>query len=72
MPEDVRYLQNYDQMKIFIHSYQEMLDRLIDLLTRFLNQSNGKLSARARKKEFSLLTDQEIETIESKYTEIFG
>ena len=49
-----------------------MPDRLVDLLIRFLTQNNGRLSKRAREKEFEKLTDIEIRAIEKKYTEFFG
>ena len=56
----------------FIKSYINMPDQLVDLLIRFLNQNNGKLSRRAREKEFKKLTDREIQAIEQKYAAIFG
>jgi hypothetical protein len=48
-----------------------MPDGTVDLLIRFLGQNNGKLSKRARDKEFNRLTDAEVQTIERKYDEIF-
>lgn len=71
LPEEVSYLKKYDGMKIFITNYIDIPDRLIDLLIRFLIQENGKLSKRARRKEFNSLTEQEIETLEHKFSEIF-
>jgi hypothetical protein len=44
-----------------------MPHRITDLLFRFLQQGQGKLSVRARTKEFATLTDQEIEKIEAIY-----
>ena len=49
-----------------------MPDNLVDLLIRFLSQNEGKLSKRARIKEFEKLTDDEIRVIEERYSEIFG
>ena len=49
----------------------EMSDKMVALLVRFLEQNNGVLSKWAREKEFSALTDAEINQIESKYNEIF-
>jgi hypothetical protein len=37
-----------------------------------LNQNKGKVSNRAKKREFKKLADFEIQTIEQKYAEIFG
>ncbi len=48
-----------------------MPDKLVDLLIRFLSQNDGKLSKRARKREFEKLTDDEIQAIEKKYAEIY-
>ena len=48
-----------------------MPDKLVDLLIRFLTQHDGKLSNRARTKEFAQLTKGEVQAIENKYDEIF-
>ena len=48
-----------------------MPDRLINLFIRFLCQNSGKLSKRARGKEFRQLTDTEVTVLEQKYDEIF-
>lgn len=71
LPEEVDYLAKYDLLNDFIKNYIDMPDRLIDLLVRFLNQNEGKLSQRARDKEFAKLTATEIKSIENKYDEIF-
>lgn len=71
LPEEVDFLKKYDAMKSFIKNYIDMPDRLIDLLIRFLIQENGILSKRARRKEFNLLTDNEVLTLERKYAEVF-
>ena len=71
LPEEVDYLQKYDQMKTFVNQYIDMPDRTVDLLISFLNQNGGKLSKRAQSKDFSALTDDEIEVLESKYEEVF-
>ena len=49
-----------------------MPDKMVALLVRFLEQNNGKLSKRAREKEFEGLSDQEIAIIEKHFKEIFG
>ena len=48
-----------------------MPDQLIDLLIKFLQQNNGKISKRARQKEFKALSEQESQEIEMLFTEIF-
>lgn len=71
LPEEVEYLKKYDLLNGFIKNYIDMPDKLVDLLIRFLNQNNGRLSKRAREQEFKRLTRVEAETIEQKYDEIF-
>jgi len=71
LPEEVSYLTKYDLLNGFIKNYIDMPDRLVDLLIRFLSQNDGKLSMRARDKEFSQLTVGEVQTIERQYDDIF-
>ena len=72
LPEEVAYLKKYDILNEFIKNYIDMPDKLVDLLIRFITQNDGKLSKRARKREFEKLTDNEINAIEEKYAEIFA
>lgn len=71
IPEEVEYLEKYDLMKNYLDNYFEMPDKTVALLVRFLEQGNGKLSERARTKEFRELTDEEVGAIEREYREIF-
>ena len=71
LPEEVSYLKKYDLLNNFIKNYIDMPDKLADLLIRFLNQNGGKLSKRARDKEFNQLTEVEVQAIERKYDEVF-
>jgi hypothetical protein len=48
-----------------------MPDSMISLLTRFLEQNDGKLSNRAKEQEFVALTEIEILDIENSYQIIF-
>ena len=50
----------------------DMPARLSDLAFRFLHQNEGRLSARAREKEFAALTDDEARRIEEIYAETFN
>jgi hypothetical protein len=59
-------------MKTFVNNYVDMPDCLVNLRIHFLHQNNGKLSNRARGKEFLALTDQETTVLENKFEEIFG
>lgn len=71
IPQEIEYLNHYDQFKTFIDEEFEMPDRLLALLVRFLEQGNGRLSKRAKEKEFSKLTPSEVEKIESNFQQIF-
>jgi Fic family protein len=71
IPEEVTYLQNYDDFKKYIDNHFEMPDNMVAILVRFLEQNDGVLSKRAFKKEFSALKEQEIKDIETNYKNIF-
>ncbi|HBB93082.1 MAG: cell filamentation protein Fic [Bacteroidetes bacterium GWF2_49_14] len=71
IPQEAQYLQNYDEMKIWLDNRFQMPDHLVALLLRFLDQNQGVLSKRARTKEFAILTDEEVNDIEAKYKILF-
>jgi Fic family protein len=71
IPEEVTYLQNYDDFKKYIDNHFEMPDKMVAILVRFLEQNDGVLSKRALKKEFSALKEKEIKDIEANYKSIF-
>jgi len=71
IPEEVEYLEKYDLMKDYLDNLFEMPDKTVALLVRFLEQGNGKISERAKTKEFKELTNEEVLAIENKYQEIF-
>jgi hypothetical protein len=71
IPNEVTFLQNYDEFKSYLDNTFEMPNNMVALLVRFLEQGNGVLSKRALKNEFSDLQEAEISDIENKYQEIF-
>ena len=71
IPNEVEYLKKYDAFKQFLDNRYEMPDNMISLIVGFLEQGNGALSVRSRKKEFSALTQKEVEEIETTFKEIF-
>lgn len=71
IPNEVAYLQKYDEMKGWLDNTFEMPDKMIAMLIRFLEQNNGLLSKRAQDKEFKDLTSNEIKKIEKQYKTIF-
>jgi Fic family protein len=71
IPNEVNYLIKYDEMKLWLDNMFEMPDKMVALLIRFLEQNEGKLSKRAREKEFIDLTITEIAEIEKKFQLVF-
>ncbi|SDF17647.1 Fic/DOC family protein [Pricia antarctica] len=71
IPEELDFLEKYDRMTNYINSIVTLPDTKVDLLIKFLNQNQGKLSKNKREKEFEELTDEEIKSIEESYNLIF-
>jgi hypothetical protein len=71
LPEEVAYLEGYDRFVERIQQIVDMPSDTIDLLHRFLRQSHGELSDRARAKGFRALTAEEVTEIEQIYEESF-
>jgi hypothetical protein len=71
IPNEVEYLKKYDTFKKILDNKYEMPDNMISLLVGFLEQGNGKLSARARNNEFNQLNEDEITMIEKQFKSIF-
>ncbi len=72
IPEEVLYLQRYDQMKGWLDDSFEMPDKTVALLIRFLDQNKGVISKRARSNEFKELNEQEIQQIVKLFQQIFN
>ncbi|PZU68700.1 Fic family protein [Sphingobium sp.] len=70
LPAETAFLRTYDMFKTEVQQMVDMPDRLLDLLFRFLRQNEGRLSKRAREKEFAGLTEAEIERIEGIYASL--
>lgn len=66
LPGEVAYLEGFDR---FAQRVQRLLGDMphatVDLLHGFLAQGHGRLSKRAREKEFGMLTPEEAEAVES-------
>ena len=71
IPQELAFITHYDEFKKIIDDKFEMPDRLVALLVRFLSQNNGSLSKRAKKNEFSALSEEEVKSIEKLYLDIF-
>ncbi len=72
LPNEADFLRRYDRFTRHLQSIADMPDRTADLLFRFMHQNAGRLSRRAREREFKMLTDEETEEIERLYDEAFG
>jgi Fic family protein len=72
LPAEVKYLEAYDSFVGSIEKLVDMPKNKSDLLWRFLQQNDGKLSARARSKEFAQLTDEEVAHIERIFSDNWG
>lgn len=71
LPRETDFLRRYDEFRRAIESFLDMPERTIDLLFRFLHQNEGKLSTRARQREFAALSDMEADQIETIYRRAF-
>lgn len=71
LPREAEFLRRYDLFRNRTQAVVDMPERTIDLLFRFLHQNSGRLSRRAREKEFDQLTDAEIAAIEAAYLASF-
>ncbi len=69
LPDEIAYLERYDRFAERVQRIVDMPSDTIDLLFRFLDQNEGRLSARARAKEFSKLTSDEVAEIEILFRE---
>lgn len=72
LPFETRFLRRYDEFRRHIEGMIDMPERTVDLLFRFLNQNDGKLSNRAKEKEFAALKAEEVTRVEAIYEDIFG
>ncbi len=72
LPNETRFLENFDRFHAAIEAVADMPERTFDNLLGFLRQNGGRLSRRAREKEFAALTDEETRRIEQAYADSFG
>lgn len=72
LPNEIDYLRRYDQARRRVEAFVEMPDTTFDLMMGFLRQNGGQFSQRARSREFSALTDEEVIEIESIHAELLA
>jgi hypothetical protein len=71
LPDEAEFLRRYDRFTAGVKAIVDMPDRTLDLLFKFVHQNEGRLSQRARTKEFAKLTDAEATRVEDLYREQF-
>lgn len=71
VPEEVAYLEAYDEFSRRVQEIVDMPNRTVDLLHRFLRSGEGRFSKRAREHEFAVLSDAEARQMESIHAECF-
>ena len=69
--KELFFLQCYDEAKELIKQRIDMPDRLIDSFIRFTHQNNGTFPNR-RRKQFSMLTDVEIDALQTIFRSVFN
>src|SRR5436305_607766 len=72
LPNEVKYLEAYDRFVSRVQTLFDMPNHKLDLLWRFLQHNEGKLSKRTRAKEFSQLTDEEAAQVEKAFDEVWS
>lgn len=63
--DELVFLVNYDKAKRAIQDIVDMPDRRVDLFIRLCLQNNGRLSAAKRASQFDMLTNDEIERMQT-------
>jgi hypothetical protein len=71
LPNELNFLQNYDEAKKLIKQRVDMPDKQIDLFIRFTHQNNGIFPKR-RRNIFQMLKDEEIEALQSIFQDVFS
>jgi len=70
LPNELDFLQNYDEAKELMKQRVDMSDKLIDLFIRFTHQNNGIFPKR-RRTTFRMLKDDEIEALQCIFQDVF-
>ena len=71
LPKEIDYLRRHDEAMVRIREMIDMPDRLAQNLIQFIRQNGGTLSKRKRKKDFSALTDDEVQGLEKIVQDVF-
>jgi len=71
LPNEAAFLRRYDQFAERVQAMIDMPSPTVDMLFRFLQQNQGRLSKRAREREFAALTDHESKDIEEIFRQAY-
>lgn len=71
IPQEIHFLQKFDQARTSIKEIVDMPDRKREQLLMRLHKNGGKLARQRREREFCELTDREITGIEDAYRDAF-
>jgi hypothetical protein len=71
LPNELNFLQYYDDAKGLMKQRVDMPDKLIDLFIRFTHQNNG-IFPKKRRTTFQMLKDNEIEALQSIFQDVFS
>jgi hypothetical protein len=72
MPEEVRFLEAFDAFSERLQHIVDMPAAQVELLRGFLAQNDGRLSQRARTREFAALDEAEVVQVEQAYALSFN
>jgi Fic family protein len=70
MPEELIFIQRYDEVKKELQRIVDMPDKALNLMILFLHQNKGNFPKR-RREQFKELTDDEINNMQIAYGKIF-
>ncbi len=70
MPDELIFIQRYDEVKKALQHIADMPDKDIDLMIMFLHQNNGVFPKR-RREQFARLNDDEISNMQVVFRKIF-
>jgi hypothetical protein len=72
LPSEADFLRRYDLFRDMINRIVDMPDATISRLFHFLRLNEGRLSKRARAREFNAFSDEEAKRVEAIYDIEFG
>ncbi len=70
MPEELLFIQRYDEAKQELQRIVDMPDKLLSNMIMFLHQNKGVFPKR-RREQFGQLTDEEIKRMQAAYRVVY-